>query len=50
MHAVNDHQRLVAHPARLTNPLHLGVQPQVRVGTLQRPLAEDADLLVQAAA
>jgi hypothetical protein len=50
MHAVGDHQRLVAHPARLADPLHLGVQPQVRVGAFQGPLAEDADLLIQAAA
>ena len=50
VHAVGDHQRLVAHPARLADPLDLGVQPQVRVGALQGPLAEDPDLLVQAAA
>jgi hypothetical protein len=25
MDAVGDHQRLVAHPARLADPLHLGV-------------------------
>jgi hypothetical protein len=48
--AVGDHQRLVADPAGLTHALDLGVQPQVRVGALQRPLAEDPDLLVQAAA
>jgi hypothetical protein len=50
MDAVGDHQGLVAHPARLPDPLHLGVQPQIRVGTGQRPLPEDLDLLVQAAA
>jgi hypothetical protein len=27
--------------------LHLGVQPQVRVGALQRPLPKGLDLLVQ---
>jgi hypothetical protein len=45
--AVGDHQGLVADPARLADPLHLGVQPQIRVGALQRPLPEDPDLLVQ---
>ena len=48
--AVGDHQGLVAHPAGLADPLHLGVQPQVRVGAVQRPLTEHRDLLVQAAA
>jgi len=54
VHAVGDHQRLVAHPACLAHSLdfgvQFGVQPQVGVGVLQRPLAEDADLLVQALA
>jgi hypothetical protein len=50
VHAVGDHQRLVAHPAGLADPLHLGVQPQVGIGALQRPLAEDPDLLIQAPA
>jgi len=27
VHAVGDHQRLVAHPARLADPFDLGVQP-----------------------
>jgi hypothetical protein len=49
-HAVGDHQGLVADPARLPDPLHLGVQPQIRIGTGQGPLPEHADLLVQAAA
>ena len=48
--AVGDHQRPVAHPTRLTHALHVGVQPQVRVGARQRPLPEAADLLVQATA
>jgi hypothetical protein len=48
--AVGDRKRLVPDPTRLPDPLHLGVQPQVRVGALQRPLAKDTDLLVQAAA
>jgi hypothetical protein len=34
VHAVGDHQRLVAHPTRLADPLHLGVQPQVGIGAL----------------
>jgi hypothetical protein len=50
MHAVGDHQGLVADPARLPDPFHLGVQPQIRIGTGQGPLPEHADLLVQAAA
>ena len=50
MHAVGDHQGLVADPARLPDPLHLGVQPQIRIGAGQWPLTEHADLLVQAAA
>jgi hypothetical protein len=47
---VGDHQGLVADPTRLTDPFHLGVQPQVRVAALQRPLPEHRDLLVQPAA
>jgi hypothetical protein len=50
MDAVGDDQRLVADPARLADPLHLGVQPQVRIGAGQRPLTEHLDLLIQAAA
>jgi len=50
VHAVGDHQRLVAHPAGLADPFDLGVQPQIRVAALQRPLPEDTDLLVQATA
>ena len=50
VHRVGDHQRLVAHPTALADPLDLGVHPQVGVGPLQGPLPEDADLLVQAAA
>jgi hypothetical protein len=50
VHAVGDHQRLVAHPTPLADPLDLGVHPQIRVGALQRSLPEDSDLLVQATA
>jgi hypothetical protein len=49
MHAVGDHQGLVAHPTQLADPFDLGVQPQGGIGALQRPLAEDADLFVQPA-
>ena len=47
VHAVGDHQRLLAHAAGLAHPLDLGVQPEVRVAALERPLAERRDLLVQ---
>jgi hypothetical protein len=40
----------MADPTPLTHPLDLGVQPQIWVATLQRPLPEDPDLLVQATA
>jgi transposase len=50
MDPVGDHQRLVAHPTRLADPLHLGVQPQVRVAALKRVLPEHPHLLIQAAA
>jgi hypothetical protein len=50
MDAVGDHQGLVADPAGLPDPLHLGVQPQVRIRAGQWPLPEDLDLLVQATA
>ena len=44
---VGDHQRLVADPAGLADPFHLGVQPQIRVAALQRPLPEHPHLLIQ---
>ena len=47
---VGDHQRLVPDPAGLADPFHLGVQPQIQVAALQRPLPERLHLLVQAAA
>jgi hypothetical protein len=50
VHAVGDHQRLVAHPTGFADPFDLGVQPQIRVGAGQRPLPEHGDLLVQPAA
>jgi hypothetical protein len=48
--AVGDHQRLVPDSAGFADPFHLGVQPQVRVAALQRPLTEHPHLLIQAAA
>src|SRR4029453_950200 len=39
---VGRHQRLGEPPARLPDPFHLGVQPQVRIPALQRPLPEAA--------
>lgn len=47
VHAVGDHQRLLAHAARLTHSLDLGVQPQVAVAALQRALPEGPQLLVE---
>ena len=47
VHGVGDHQRLGHHPAVVADLDVLGVQPQVRVGALQRPLAEQLDLLIQ---
>ena len=44
--AVGDHQRLVAHAAGLAHALHLGVEPEVGVATLQGPLPEELHLLV----
>ncbi len=37
----------MTHPARLSDALHLGVQPEVGVGALQGTLAEEAHLLVE---
>jgi hypothetical protein len=48
--AVGDHQRLVPDPAGFADPFHLGVQPQIRIPALQRPLPEHPHLLVQAPA
>jgi hypothetical protein len=48
--AVGDHQGAMLDPPAGPHALDLGVQPQLRVDTLQGPLPEDADLLVQAAA
>ena len=47
MHAVGEHQALAEDTATVSHLLHLGVQPQVRVATLQWPTAERLHLLVQ---
>ena len=38
--AVGDHQGLLTNPTGLADPFHFGVQPQVGIAALQRPLAE----------
>jgi hypothetical protein len=50
VHGVGDHKRLRADVALVAHLEVLGVQPQVRVVALERPLAERIDLLVEAAA
>ena len=47
VHRVRHHDRLGNDPAVIADLDHLRVKPQVRVGALQRPLAEQLDLLVQ---
>ena len=47
VHRVGDHQRLGHDAAPVTNLDVLRVEPEVRVGALQRPLAERGDPLVQ---
>jgi hypothetical protein len=48
MHAVGDHQRLGDHAGAVTHLLMLGVQPQIRIGALQRPLPKRGHMLIQA--
>ena len=50
VHGVGEHQRLWHHAAAVSDLLDLGVQPQVRVTALERPVAKRVDLLVQALA
>jgi hypothetical protein len=50
VHAVGDHHRSMLDPPAGADLLHLGIQPQVRVGDLQGPLPEGDHLLIQAAA
>jgi hypothetical protein len=47
VHAVGEHERLAHDPAAVSDLLDLGVEPQVRVAALQRPVGEGVDLLVQ---
>ena len=47
MHGIGHHQRLGHHPAVVADLDVLGVQPQVRIRALQRPLAKQLDLLIQ---
>ncbi len=43
-HAVGDHEGFAPHAAGRAHPDHLGVQPEVGVGALERALAEEAHL------
>jgi hypothetical protein len=43
---VRDHQALLAHPAALTDPFDLAVQPEIGVAALQRALPERLNLFV----
>jgi hypothetical protein len=45
---IGDHQGAMLDPTTGPHLLDLGVQSQVRIGALQRPLPEGLDLLVQA--
>src|SRR6266540_4230991 len=48
--AVGEHQCFADDTAAVADLLDLRVQPQVRVAALERPVAEDVDLLVEALA
>jgi len=50
VHGIRDHERFLPDPAVLTDALDLRVQPQVRVGAVQRAPSERVDLLIQPAA
>ena len=50
VHRIGDHERLLAHAARLPDALDLGVEPQIRIASFQRALAENLHLLIQSAA
>jgi hypothetical protein len=49
MHGVRDHDRLARDAAPVADLLDLGVDEQIRVTPLQRPLSKRRDLLVQQA-
>jgi hypothetical protein len=50
VHSVGEHERLADDAAAVSHLLHLRVEPQVGVATLERPVAEGLHLLVQAGA
>jgi hypothetical protein len=50
VHAVGEHQRLAQDAAAVADALHLRIEPEIRIATLERPLAEGLDLLVEAGA
>jgi hypothetical protein len=51
VHGIGHDQGLAAHaPVGPAHPLHLGVQPQIGIATLERPLAEGRHLLIQGGA
>jgi hypothetical protein len=47
VHGVGDHDALALHAAAVSDLLDLGVDEQIRVAALQRPLTERGDLLVE---
>jgi hypothetical protein len=47
MHRIGDHGRLGDDVSAVAHLLLLGVQPQVRIGTLERTLAKRGDVLVE---
>ena len=50
MHSVGEYERLADDAATVSDLLDLGIQPQVGVAALERPVAERVDLLVEAGA
>src|SRR5439155_15241595 len=50
VHPIGEHERLAYDTAAVPDLLDLGVQPQVRVAALERPVAKRVDLLVEAGA
>src|SRR5690349_15685730 len=47
MHSVRDHDALACDAAAVADLLDLGVDEQIRIAALQRPLAERLDVLVE---
>jgi hypothetical protein len=47
MHPVRDHHALAHHPPAGTDLLDLGVDEQIRIAALQRPLAKRLHLLIE---